>query len=180
MARLRLLTALDEDFGGSGVLLPGGHATYLAYTEARAAFVSGAYLSVILLSQALVENLLGAHLVLTKLSQSIHTGAPYERSVVPERPALERVLNQCEALWMLSSEEIKSIRRLRGIRNPLTHYRSIDDPTNIERRAMDGELHPFTIMEGDARFAITTVVRLLSKPDFAIERRRSSDAEPPS
>ena len=64
MARLKFLVALDNDFGGSGIMLPGGHPTYLAYTDARNAFVCGAFLSVILLSQALVENLLGAHLVL--------------------------------------------------------------------------------------------------------------------
>ncbi len=88
VSRLKLLAALDEDFGGSGVMLPGGHPTYLAYIEARSAFVSGAYLSVILLAQALVENLFGTHLVLDGNHSSHSRWGASQALSGPQRPSI--------------------------------------------------------------------------------------------
>jgi len=65
LSRLRLLTAFDDDFGGSGVMLRSGDAAFLAYTEARSPFVIGNFLAAVLLTQAAIENILASHLILT-------------------------------------------------------------------------------------------------------------------
>ena len=152
-------------------MLPGGDPTYLAYVEARSAFVCGNFLSVILLSQAMIENLLGAHLVIEELSRSIHARNPLRESKIPKRPSLDWVLSKCREIGLLTAQDEINLKRLRSIRNPPTHFRPIDDPANVERRALDQHKHAFALFEEDARFSITTVIQLLSKPEFALGRR---------
>ena len=73
--RLRLLIAVESDFGqGRGLLLPGGMPAQFAYVETRHAFVSGNFLSVILLSQCVLENILGSQIGIESVSREIKGG----------------------------------------------------------------------------------------------------------
>lgn len=170
LERIRFLAALDEDFGGSSAMMPGGHGTYFAYAEARHSYVSGNFVAVVLLSQAMIETLLAAHLMLDNLSRDIH-GRRVEGDAVPARPSLDAVIKQCLERGVINGNDETNIRRLRNLRNPLTHFRHMDDPTHLERRALDERTHALEILANDARFCITTVIQLLSKPEFAIGRR---------
>lgn len=52
--------------------------------------------------------------------------------------------------------------------NPLSHYRSIDDPSNLSRRAQDSRLPTEVHLLNDATFAISMAIRILSLPAFRL------------
>jgi hypothetical protein len=56
----------------------------------------------------------------------------------------------------------------RALRNPLSHFRAINDPTSLSRRAIDTRIPAEEHLRADALFAIGTVVRLLSLPAFRL------------
>lgn len=171
IARCRLLLALDVDFGGSGVMLPGGHPTYLAFVEARSSFVAGNFLGTILLCLALIENLLGAYIRDEELADEIHGRSGFEENRISARPRLTLSLDLCIARGLLTAQEAARVLELSELRNSLAHWRPENDRSHIDRRALDNRTHVFSVMGEDARFGITTVIKLLAKPEFAIGRR---------
>lgn len=162
--------ALDADFGGSGVMLPGGPTTHLAYIEARSSFVAGNFLATILLSQGLIENLLGGHLSLDNVSREVRNLAPRESKPLGSRPKIRPLLEHALEAGIVDSRDIENVNRLMNLRNPLVHFRNVDDPTNLTRRAMMEGVPHEQIMYDDARFAISTVVAFVGKTHFAIGR----------
>lgn len=175
--RLRLLTALDHDFGGSGVMLPGGEVTYRAYLEARRCFVDGHYCAVILLSQALVETLLGAQIELEQGSWEIH-GRDFGKPL-SARPSLDEIIAKARQINLLDESDERALKRMRELRNPLTHFRGIADPTTITQRTLAARVHPATLFEDDARYCITAIIRLLAKPTFAVSRSHKREPADP-
>jgi hypothetical protein len=106
VGRLRLLLALELDFGsGRGLLLPGGTPAYTAYVETRQSFVLGNFLSVVLLSQCLLENTLAAHLGLESLSDEIHGLSVKQPS---PRPSFRETVLACRVRGLLSEEDCPS------------------------------------------------------------------------
>lgn len=170
--RLRLLVALDNDFGGSGVMIPGGDTTFRAYVEARGCFVAGHYSAVILLSQALLETLIGAQI--EQESDVCHIHGREFGEPLPERPSLDQLIAKAKYIGLLDDDDEKALKRIRGIRNPLTHHRGVDDPTNMTRRMLAHRVATASLFEGDARFCITTVIRFMGKPAFAISRKQAA------
>ncbi len=55
-----------------------------------------------------------------------------------------------------------------SLRNPLSHFRTVADDQNIDRRAITAGLEPETLIEQDAWFAIGLAVRVLAKPQFRL------------
>jgi hypothetical protein len=164
VARLRLLIALEFDFGnGQGLLLPGGTPAHTAYIETRQAFVAGNFLSVILLSQCLLENILAAQLGINALSVEIHGGAPTPQK---ERPGFKETVVACTASGLLNDEDARDLIRLAELRNALAHFRTVADPSHIDRRSLRERRAASEICEHDARFAIGVFVRILAKPAF--------------
>jgi hypothetical protein len=164
VARLRLLMGLEFDFGaGQGLLLPGGTPAQAAYLETRQAFVVGNFLSVILLSQCLLENVLAAHLGIEATSAEIHG-----RTALPQkpRPGFRETVAGCKGAGLLSDEEERNLLRLADLRNSLAHFRSVDDPSHLDRRMINERRAALAICEDDARFAIGVFVRVLAKPAF--------------
>jgi hypothetical protein len=168
--RLKTLIALDADFGGSGIMLPGGEASYRAYIEARSSFVAGNFVATILLAQGLIENLLGGHLVLDDVSREVRRRSPRVTKPFGVRPTLKQLINHALEAGVLVERDVEDIERLIGMRNPLTHFRDINDPQNLTRRAMENDKHPERIMFEDARFAIATIIGIVGKAQFAIGR----------
>jgi hypothetical protein len=175
--RLRLLVALDDDFGGRGIFVPGGHTTYNAYVEARSSFVGGNFIATVLLCQALTENLLAAHLHIDGISRGIHEGRFVSDNHLPSKITLKDTVRRCRENGLLSEKDEADIWRLTELRNPLSHYRHHDDPQRLDRRAMDQRVHELDILEEDARFAIATVIGILGKPEFAMSRRQTMGDE---
>jgi hypothetical protein len=54
------------------------------------------------------------------------------------------------------------------LRNPLSHHRLIDDPTNLSRRAIDARMPGEEHLRRDATFAISMAVRLMALPMIRI------------
>jgi len=170
--RFQTLIALDADFGGSGVCLPGGEAAYLAYTEARSSFVDGNFVATILLAQSLIENLLGGHLVIDDVSREVRQRPARTSKRLGGRPKLNDLIAHAVEAEVLSERDVLNIKRLMDLRNPLIHFRDVGDPQNITRRAMSAGKHSNQIMYEDARFAISTIVAVVGKTQFAIGRSR--------
>jgi len=164
VARLRLLMALEFDFGnGQGLLLPGGTPAHAAYIETRHAFVMGNFLSVILISQCLLENVLASQLGLDAVSLEIHGGAPTPQR---DRPGFRETVVACKVSGLLNDEDARDLMRLGDLRNALSHFRTVADPSHLDRRSIRERRAAAEICEDDARFAIGVFVRVLAKPAF--------------
>lgn len=124
--------------------------------EARSSFVYGNYISTVLLCQSLAENLLAAFL---------HGGLPND---LPPRIKFKDTLERCQARNSITDRDYRDLERLIGLRNPLSHFRNIDDPHNLDRRAIIGKCNADELLSRDAWFAIGLVVRILSKPPFRL------------
>lgn len=154
VAKFKLLTALTNDFGGT--MLFGGHPSSLAYGEARSSFVNGNYVATIMLCQSLMEHLLAAYLHGTLMLE------------LKAKQKFGETLKECQSRGLLCDGDVHDLQRLGQLRNPLAHYRNINDADHLDRRAMTTEEQPFEICEADAEFAIRTVIRLLGKPQFTL------------
>ncbi|WER08077.1 hypothetical protein PUH89_12110 [Rhodobacter capsulatus] len=69
---------------------------------------------------------------------------------------------------MISDNDVKDLERLMSLRNPLSHFRHVDDASNLERRSLDGGAHPDVLIRRDADFAIGLAARVLAKPGFRL------------
>lgn len=154
--RFHYLTDLGAELGVHGTMLFGGEVTYNAWVEARSSFVHGNYVATVLLCQSLVENLLAAFL---------HGGLMDE---LPSRIQFDETLRRCRAKNLLTDEDIIELKKLVGMRNPLTHFRNVDDAHNLTRRSMATGRIPGENSSRDAWFAITLAVRMLAKNPFRL------------
>jgi hypothetical protein len=55
-----------------------------------------------------------------------------------------------------------------GLRNPLSRFRIIDDPSNLSRRVLDNIISAETHLFRYASFAIGVAVRMLALPAFRL------------
>lgn len=154
--RLRYLNDLSIDLGAGGTMLFGGLTTYHAWTEARSSFVHGNYVATIILSQSLAENLLAAF--------ARTAGSDESKGKVQFRETLE----QCYGIGLLSHQDVGDLKRLTSVRNPLTHFRHIDDEHNLQRRSMSAGKDAVDLLRNDAWFAIGLAVRMLAKRPFRV------------
>jgi hypothetical protein len=166
LARFRQLTDLSAALGPGGTLMPGGETTYNAWTEARTSFIHGNYIATVLLCQGLAEHLLAAY---------IELGLGGER--LPTRVRFSDTLDRCVSRQIISEADATDLRRLMALRNPLSHYRNIDDPSNLSRRALDSQRPAEHHLLTDASFAISMAVRLLVLPPFRLSGRTLLDED---
>lgn len=157
VARFRQLADLSAALGSSGTMMPGGETAFAAWIEARSSFVHGNYVATVLLCQGLAEHVLAAHLTLGLGGEQL-----------PSRVSFTDTLNRCVARGVIAQRDADDLRRLMNLRNPLTHYRSIDDPSNLERRMLDSRLPAETHLLTDATFAMGMAIRLLALPAFRL------------
>jgi len=157
VARFRQLAELSRVLGTGGTMMPGGETSWASWTEARTSFIHGNYVATVLLCQGLAEHMLAAQLSLGINGEEL-----------PSRVSFHDTLLRCLARDLITPKDADDLRRLMNLRNPLSHYRSIDDPSNLSRRALDtmspAEIH----LRGDASFAISMAVRLLALPAFRL------------
>ncbi len=155
ITRLRYLGDQARTLGSSGTMMMGGSPTYNALAEARSSFINGNFAATVILCQAMAENLLGGVLGL-------------DGSEVPNRIQFTETLKRCQEKGYLNPQVIAQLRKLGELRNPLSHYRSIADPSHVDRRSMDQDSHYLDILENDAFFAIALIMRLLSQKPFRV------------
>ncbi|MEK7995412.1 MAG: hypothetical protein AAB403_16550 [Planctomycetota bacterium] len=160
VARLRQVTDLSDSLGSSGTLLPGGETVSGAWAEARQSFVHGNYIATVLLCQGFAEHMLAAHLELP-------TGGVFPEEL-PRRISFKETLERCIDGQVIDIALARDLRRLMDLRNPLSHYRSIDDPSNLTQRVLMTMTSAEQHLYGDASFAIGVVIRLMSLPPFRV------------
>ncbi len=157
VARFHQLTDLSAALGSSGTMLPGGETAFAAWIEARSSFVHGNFVATVLLCQGLAEHVLAAHLALDIFGDQ-----------VPPRITFDQTLKRCVEKGELTQADSDDLRRLMSLRNPLSHYRDINDPSNLSRRVIDSQLSAHEHLLNDATFAISMAIRLLSMPAFKL------------
>jgi hypothetical protein len=159
VGRLRQLTDLSSTLGFQGTLLPGGMTTFAAWTEARTSFVHGNFVATVMLCQGLAEHMLAAHLSMALGGEEL-----------PKRISFSETLERCLQRNLITADHAKDLRHLMELRNPLSHFRGINDPTNLSRRILDTRQAAESHLFSDASFAIGVAIRLLSLPAFRIDR----------
>ncbi|MBB6425780.1 hypothetical protein [Sphingopyxis sp. JAI128] len=157
VGRFRMLDDLCSSLGSGGTLMPGGETKFAAWAELRSSFIHGNLVATILLAQALVENILAGNLLLRFDAQSL-----------PPKISFSETIKRSIARGTISNELAKDLRRLCELRNPLTHFRDINDPSNLTRRVLDTQVNLEEHLRRDATFALTTAVRVLALPSFRV------------
>lgn len=157
VSRLHLLADLSETMGKRSTMIYGGPAAYHAWVEARDCFVHGNFVATVLLCQSLVEQLLAAYL---------HVGLLVDK--IPEHIKFRKTLSLCRERDVISDEDVKDLEHLMSLRNPLSHFRHVDDAGNLERRSMTGGDRPNELIRRDAHFAIGLAARVLAMPAFRL------------
>lgn len=158
LERFRYLTDLTGALGSSGTMLPGGETTFNAWAEARASFIHGNHMATVFLCQGLAEHILAAHLALDVLN-------PVE---LPSRVFFRETLKLSIDRKVITEADAADLRRLMELRNPLSHYRDIGDPSNLSRRVLNTMQPAEYHLANDACFAISMAVRLLALPPFRL------------
>ncbi len=159
VARFRQLADLSMALGSGGTMLPGGETTHAAYVEARSSFVHGNYVATVMLCQGLVEHVLASHLSLG-----------LDAEPLPARITFNETLVRCVNTGVIGEDDAGQLRQLMNLRNPLSHFRGIEDPTNLSRRAIDSRQSAQSHLFADASFAIATAIRILSLQAFRLGR----------
>jgi hypothetical protein len=157
IARLRQLVDLSGALGSSGTMLFGGEITYAAWREARWSFVHGNFTATVLLCQGLAEHLLASFLYAVLLIDDL-----------PDRITFADTVRRCQERNVISKQDAIDLRRLMGLRNPLSHFRNMNDPANLSRRVMATMEPAEEHLRGDASFAIALAVRMLALPAFRL------------
>lgn len=155
LMRLRYLGDQARTLGPGGTIIMGGSPAYNALAEARSSFVNGNFVATIILCQALAENALAGALDLGGTS-------------LPEKVPFAVTLRQCEEKGYISAGQVQDLQQLAALRNPLSHYRSLDDPAHIDRRSMTQKVHYLDLLRQDAFFAIAVIMRLLADKPFRV------------
>lgn len=157
IARSRQLVDLSETLGALGTMMFGGETGYVAWREARWCFIHGNFMATILLCQTLAEHTLAGFL---------HAVVPSKK--LPQRISFSDTLDRCRDERVISAGEAEDLRRLMNLRNPLSHFRNLDDPGNLSRRAISMDTHANDALKQDACFAIGVATRVLALPHFRL------------
>jgi hypothetical protein len=154
--RFHYLNDLGEQ-NGRRTMLFGGQITHNAWVEARSSFVHGNYVATVLLCQTLIENLLAAFL---------HGGLMNE---LPSLIKFDETLRRCRVAEILTDQDVIDLKELAALRNPLTHFRNVDDDRNLDRRSIATGRFTSDILSRDAWFAITLASRMMGKQQFRLD-----------
>jgi len=157
VARFHQLADMSTTLGSAGTLIPGGETAFAEWVEARTSYVHGNFVATVLLCQGLAEHVLAAHLACAIRGEEL-----------PSRISFQETLSRCIRRGDLNESQANDLRRLMGLRNPLSHYRRIDDPSNLSRRVLETGALADQHLLGDATFAIGVAVQLLSMQAFRL------------
>jgi hypothetical protein len=111
--------------------------------EARVSFISGHFVAALLLAASFIEHTLSEEL----------------ESVLPakSRPNFQQLIEVARTQLAVPAELLDRTESIRVLRNPFTHLRPHDDPDTLGNRFRARRLHPRTIMEEDAKLAVSTM-----------------------
>lgn len=161
VARFRQLADLTTEHATERAMIPGGTA-FSSGLEARSSFVHGNFVATVMLCQGMAEHMLASHLAMGM-----------DAKPLPERINFKATLKRCMAEGVISHRDAQDLERLMSLRNPLSHYREVNDKSNLDRRAIDTQMPAREHLLSDATFAIAMAVRLLALPSFRLDDGRT-------
>jgi hypothetical protein len=158
VARFQQVNDLCANLGRTGTMIP-GEVAYSAWLEARSSFVNGNYVATVMLCQGLAEQMLASQLTLS-------LNAPK----LPKKIGFQYTLSRCVEQGVIDPTLAGELKLLMDLRNPLSHFRHVDDPESLSRRSLDSRAPAHATLLRDATFAIGVAVDLLASPEFRLGR----------
>lgn len=158
VARFQQLNDLCANLGSTGTIIP-GEVAYSAWVEARSSFVNGNYVATVMLCQGLAEQMLASHLTLSLRAPEL-----------PKKIGFQDTLSRCVEQGVIEPSLAGQLKQLMELRNPLSHFRRMDDPESLSRRALDSQTPAQVTLLRDATFAIGVAVDLLASAAFRLGR----------
>lgn len=145
-------------------MIYGGTPAFAAFSEARSSFIHGNFVATIMLCQTLAENTLAALLADTTLLSS------YLADQLPRKITFRETIDRCKARGLLKDRAAIDLHKLSDMQNPLMHYRDMNDPAHIDRRALSERVAVQEILQRDAYFAVSVMLKLLAGSEFRLDR----------
>ena len=132
---------------GYGFLMP--PETSYVFNEAKMSFINGELVATLLLVSAFVEHWLGIHIE----SKGFHKEA---------QKGLSAIIDCARTNNLIHSSLLVKADHLREIRNPFVHLKPYTHKHRVMQRAMDMQANPLTIMEKDAKDALSIMYTIAS------------------
>jgi hypothetical protein len=117
----------------------------------------GNFVATVLICQGLAEHLFGSFLHAALLIDEF-----------PKRVSFADTLRRCQERNVISDRDATDLRRLMDLRNPLSHFRDLNDPASLSGRVLSTLEPAEEHLRRDASFAIGLAVRLLALPGFRL------------
>ena len=108
--------------------------------EARVSFVNGQFMAVVLSATSVIE-----HLLIDNLESNLIRG---------NKGTLAAAIECARKASAFPSQLLDDVDRLRNLRNPLVHKNADAGERSLYERYRKHEVHPATLLEADARFAL--------------------------
>ena len=132
---------------------PGGLMANFLFEEMRYCFTYGQFLATIALGFAYIERTLAAKFFAAGRNDL-------------ERAGIRRLLQEARDHGILTADEVEELDRIRRTRNPVAHFRKPLAQDSIELRSFREDLHPYDVLEQDARAVIQAAMESLAKDVF--------------
>jgi len=124
--------------------------TSFVFDEVKMAYINGEYIATILLVTAFLEHWLGNYLA--------------SKGYVKEaRGGLNAILECLDKYELMHPFLTKNTDQLRRIRNPFVHLKPFEHEHRLFQRALHHSKDPVTILEEDARDAISLMYEIVTK-----------------
>lgn len=108
--------------------------------EARVSFVNGQFMAVVLSATSVIE-----HLLIDSLESAQARG---------NRGTLAAAVQCARKAGVFPAQLLDDVDRLRTLKNPLVHKKADAGERSLYERYRKHEVHPATLLEADARFAL--------------------------
>jgi hypothetical protein len=79
-------------------------------------------------------------------------------------------LKRCQDQRVITATDAQDLKKLMELRNPLSHFRSLDDSSNLSRRVLNTMMPAEEHLLADATFALSLAIRMMALPSFRIGR----------
>ena len=136
----------------AGFLLHGGWLSCQLLEQARYSFVYGQFLATAILGVAFIERVLAA--------QFYASG----RDNLERAGGLDLLREALRSAW-ITQDEFQLFDKVRRLRNPIVHFRRPLAPDTLESRAVQEDVRPDEIAQGDAQEVLKAVFHVLEQSE---------------
>lgn len=146
--RLERLTFISHIYP-KGLLLVGDMEFVLAFNETKDCFITGHYISTIILAQSFIEKIFFDFFMKNNLKKQAESG-------------LAGMIKYAEQNSLINSLLLKKVDDLRLKRNPFTHPKDWSYPHDLSKRMQRNKTQPHEQLKKDATEAIEVMFTLAS------------------